>query len=93
MDAKTIILPHINLNGTSAEMLAEHYREAYVAVEAAIDQIVKIEFHARDYMQQPNGHEIWTQARGEYIARLQKLKDVSDDLLKLAMHAQDHVKS
>lgn len=50
MDPKQIILPCITLNGTSANMLFDHYSEARYSIMAVREQIAAIEFHSRDYM-------------------------------------------
>lgn len=76
-----MILPTIHMNGTSAEELRKGYLEAWRAINAAREEMGKIEFNARDYY--PQGHEAWKQARAEHEARLRKLTDTADELMDI----------
>lgn len=89
MDIATLTFPHINRNGTSARMLARDYSDAALAVERAIEKLSEVEFHSRDYMQQPDGAAIWKQAVEEHTARGAKLRSVAAELRALAEYAAD----
>lgn len=79
--------PTIHLNGTGKKMLFEGYLNAAQACSKAIDAIQALEFNARDYY--PQGGHAWREACSEMEQRLVKLKSVQEDMLAIAMHAQN----
>jgi len=85
-----MILPAIHSNGTSAKCLTEGYSEARVAVQAAIEQLSKVEFNARDYYVQ--GPDAWRIALAERTALFEKLRAVSADLYAHEEHCCDFIK-
>ena len=82
-------LPSIHLNGTSARTLTEGYLEARLAVQAAIDQLSKVEFNARDYY--VNGPDAWKTASAERAALFTKLREVADELYKIEEHCANRM--
>lgn len=81
--------PIINLNGTSAENLIEEYKTAYLAVRAAVDALRQVTVHGRDFQTAPEG--TYEKARAEQVARLEKLRQVEDELVSLACDIQTQV--
>ncbi len=78
--------PTINLNGSSAAELAKQNREAYIAVQAAVNALCAITPHGRDYQLAP---ETYQAARDEHNARVKALQGVADELYQLAMFCHD----
>ena len=85
-----MILPAIHSNGTSAQCLTEGYTEARLAVEAAIDQLSKVEFNSRDYYVQNIG--AWNSAVAERMSLFEKLRSVAAELSKIEEHCADFIK-
>lgn len=82
-----LTLPTIHRNGSSAESLREEYLAAYMATNAAIEAIQKVDFNQRDYYPVEGS---WEKARAEHIARLQTLKTISDELMTITEHCDSH---
>ena len=82
-----MILPTIHLNGTSAEMLLDGYRQAMDAVETAREALGKIEFNARDYYVQ--GPSAWTEAQASRHEMFVALSKIHEELMAHAMHCND----
>jgi hypothetical protein len=80
-------LPVVHLNGTSREALTHQYTEAFLAVEAAMDVLRKLEVNARDYY--PAGNDAAGNAQREHRERIQKLKDVAGELEAIALHCAE----
>jgi hypothetical protein len=74
-----LVVPSVNLNGSSAQSLAEQYAAAHAALEAARGALYGI-VHPRDY---PNGD--WAQARAAMDARIRDLNTMVDEVLDLAI--------
>ena len=81
--------PVINLNGSSAEHLVEEYKTAYQAVRAAYEALRHVTVHGRDFQTAPEG--TYEKARAEQVARLEKLRQVEDDLASLACDVQEQL--
>lgn len=79
--------PFLNINGTSYGMLMEGYRQAYVAINAAIEKIAAIAPHGRDYQTVANNY--FTTAQIEHVARLRKLEEIKADLESLVQQIDD----
>ena len=77
----TLTTPTVHLNGTSREDLSDHYEAAYRAMNDAIDAVCGASPNARDYYVQADG--AFTRAVSEQESRLQRLRDVRDELLAL----------
>lgn len=82
-------LPIIHTNGTSARNLTEGYADARIAIEAAIEQLSKVEFNARDYY--PAGPETWNQARKENQARFDAMRKVAAELYAIEEHCCNYL--
>ncbi len=89
---KPLVMPTINLNGTSANTLLDTYCNARQAVLEAMKALQEAEFHPRDYMQQANGAAIWKKAQAEHEERLLKLHSIEADLLLIAEHVSQFIK-
>lgn len=83
-------LPTVHLNGTSAEVLFETYRNAWNKVQEARAALFAVEFHPRDYY--PQGEEAFKKAREEMGQRMDALELVAGDLEKIAVHVMQFVK-
>jgi hypothetical protein len=75
--------PTIHLNGTSQRELELEAREAYDAVDKAIEAMCRMTVHGRDYY--PQGNEATHEAIREHRARIAKLQSVKDDLEELVL--------
>jgi len=78
-----MMIPTVHLNGTAKENLLSELHAAFIAVQAAIDQLRQVTVHGRDYY--PQGVHAFPQARAEMDARLRSLEKTRDDLM--VMHA------
>lgn len=82
-----IQLPCVHMNGTGAQTLFDGYLEAYSAVNAAIDQLGKVEFNPRDYY--PLGDSAWNLARDQRASLLRAMEAVAENLLAHCEHVQN----
>lgn len=84
-----LTVPTIHLNGTSAASLLNDVQEAHLAVHSALEALAHAAPNARDYYVQ--GPHAYTMATLEHDARMAKLREVRDELEKIAEHivAQD----
>lgn len=78
--------PTIHLNGTGRASLSEGYREAGIAVNAAIDAMSEAAPNARDYYVQ--GPAAIQAAQAEHVSRVKRLIAVRDELLALYEHCE-----
>jgi hypothetical protein len=85
-----MIKPTIHLNGTSPERLFEGYHKAFLAVNAAIDALADIEFHARDYY--PQDDKVFGLARAQRVERFTQLREIRDELGAVAEYVHEFVK-
>ena len=74
----TRTLPTVHINGSGGGTLLDGYRNAYRALEEAIDKFHDIEFHARDYYAQ--GPDAFNNAKADRDAQLAKLKEIKSYL-------------
>lgn len=88
----SIILPHVNLNGTGVQTLFSDYTNARDKIWEAIEAIKRIEFHSRDYIQQANGKEIWKKAVIEHEARLAALYSIESNYSNIQIHLSQFIK-
>lgn len=88
-EAKVTVLPIVNMNGSSAEVLIAQYRSALSYTKAAIGAASDAFPHGRDY--QCNREEgAYETARFEYEVRVTKqLQGVADYLEALCMGILD----
>jgi hypothetical protein len=75
------ITPTIHMNGTSAKMLLNDYENAYYAVDAAIESLLKIEFNARDYYPIDGAWDEAVKQREQQFRNLYDLKIQIQDIL------------
>ena len=77
-----LIHPTVHLNGTSKDELLQGYLDAINALREASVKIGHAGPNARDYYVQ--GHDAFTQARDQHVARLIKLAEVQKELEQIA---------
>lgn len=83
-----LTVPTVHLNGTSKESLLEGYETAYRALNECLDVVHKATVpNGRDYYTQ--GDSAFYKAADEHGARIQKLREVQDDLLALFEAVQE----
>lgn len=73
--------PRVNLNGTSKASLIRQHEEAAVALQMAVDALRVMMPHGRDY--QTMELQVYRQAREEHIARLRRVDDVREEIVRL----------
>lgn len=83
-------LPTIHSNGTSARCLAEGYAEARIAIQAAAEQLSKVEFNSRDYY--PQGSQAWSQAVAERKEIFDALAEIHDKLFQHELYCSEFIK-
>jgi hypothetical protein len=82
-------LPHIHLNGTSAQSLLDQYVAAGQAVHNAVTALSAVDVNGRDYY--PISSQATSIAVSEHRERLDKLRSVHSDLQRIAEHIGDKV--
>ena len=82
--------PTIHLNGTGKQDLLDGYIAAFLAVDAAVDALTRVEFNARDYYVQ--GPDAYTAARAERRAQFAALGNVGAELREIAASISDQGK-
>lgn len=86
-----MIKPTIHLNGSPASSLRDGYMEAFEAVRKAQEALqTRTSPHGRDYY--PQGSHALEGAIGEHYSRVQRLSEISSELLELAEHCDSFVK-
>lgn len=90
MTKHTIILPTINLNGTSARELLQLQINACNAISQAIEALQAAAPHGRDYQSSPNPYA-FSRAQEEHRNRLTKLEQVQRELQAIGEHISDSV--
>ncbi|WNM70234.1 hypothetical protein [Myxococcus phage Mx1] len=83
VQASTLTVPTIHLNGTSAETLFEQYRTVAHALRNARQMLATAYPHGRDYYMSPGTLE---KAEVEHESRLARVSSVIAELEELAMH-------
>ena len=76
-----MIIPRVHWNGTSREELLKQLHDATAAVSDAITAMAKATPHGRDYY--IISHEATKQAQDEHYARMNKLHEVVQDLIRI----------
>lgn len=79
---KLLIAPHVHLNGTSQESLANAYADAVTAVGKALEALYETAPNARDFYPAMDRYK---QAQLEHSARVEKLRSVQAELAALAI--------
>ena len=85
-----LILPMIHLNGTGIGTLEKNYWNALVSVDKAIDDMIAIEFNARDYY--PISDTAYLDAkkqRTEQLKKLYSVKEYFEEHLKHLLQTKD----
>ena len=85
--APTLTFPTIHLNGSAPAHLIEDYAEAHNAVRVAMEKVAGTGPNKRDYYTQDEG--AWIKARQEHQARLERLRQVCEELQALAENIQE----
>lgn len=91
MNNKTIILPTIHSNGSSAKSLTEDYCQARRAVGEAITALKAVDFNVRDYYVHPDP-AAWTQAVSQHDDIYEHLLDAFNALHQHEMHCSQFIK-
>jgi hypothetical protein len=78
-----IMIPTTHLNGTGSQALMGELEVAYGAIQGAQKALQDVTVHGRDYYVQPGGMDAYRQARREMDARLDKLREVGEELLTM----------
>lgn len=77
-----LVGPHVHLNGTSRESLIKQYMESATKVREALDTVAQNAPHKRDYY--PLGDAVWNRAWAQHDHRVQVLRAIYSDLMKIA---------
>lgn len=72
-------VPTVHLNGTSREALEAQYRDAYRALERALQVISEAYPHERDYYVQGPA-SAYTAAKAKHASRISRLIDIRDEI-------------
>lgn len=83
--------PTIHLNGTSAEALFASYADATNALREALRFLDEAAPNARDYY--PQGDAAYRAAVTEHVSRVERLRDVLQELYELAEHVGDEMEA
>lgn len=81
---KTLTLPTIHDNGTSAVRLGDAYSAAYAALDAAVELMRETAPNGRDYY--PQGPDAYEAATAEHRNRIGAIRKAMDELEALAIH-------
>ena len=71
-----VMVPYVNLNGTSREELIQQQMTALKAIKAAIEALNQANPHGRDYMNM----EDYRIAREEQVQRAIALRDIKQEI-------------
>lgn len=85
----TVQTPLIHLNGSGRENLAKQYEAALDAVRNAIDKMISVTPHMRDYYPLTNGEEAYKRAQTEHAERLKALYDIKYELAALMLSVME----
>ena len=80
-----LILPQVNINGTSREALIDQLREVIAALNLAINTMASAMPHGRDYHFRPAEY---TPAREAWSARIATVVDLKDEVTAHAIRLQ-----
>lgn len=90
MKAPLTVLPIIHSNGTSPARLLEDYCAARMAVGNALSYLANsVEFHQRDYYLAEGS---WSRAVVQHQERLDKLRQINDELTDIIDHVSNFIK-
>lgn len=91
MKAPLTVLPIIHINGTSPARLLEDYCAARMAVGNALGYLTySVEFHQRDYYLAEGS---WDRAVEQHQERLNKLKQINDELTDIIDHVSNFTRA
>lgn len=82
-------IPQINLNGSDPQRLRQNYFDAYTAMQEAIKQFERIDFHGRDYQTLPRN--AFGFAQFEHRQRYTKLVTVRDELMAIIVALDEQI--
>lgn len=78
----SLMLPSVNLNGTSKEELVAGYAKAHEAIMAALDAVAETSPHGRDFQTcEPGEHSV---AMHQHLDRLMMLNTLAEEMEQLA---------
>lgn len=73
-----LVIPQVNLNGTSKNQLLEQYKKSIIALRNAHDALCNASPHGRDY--QTMSPETYRIARMQHTNRTERLSTVTNEL-------------
>ncbi len=82
-----IVVPVINLNGTSPDQLIAECMEAREALRVAISALNRMMPHGRDYQTEPRG--VYESAAAQHRQRIAKVQTIYDELQFIALAVQE----
>jgi hypothetical protein len=82
-----LVMPQINLNGSSPEFLMEQYTELHRALDAALGNAYAAMPHGRDYQL----HDNYSEARRSYETFIASLNEYREDVMGIMEHIQDAI--
>lgn len=85
-ETKTLNVPAVHMNGSSAETMVEDLCEAYKAIGDAIDKLKQCCPNARDFYVQELG--TFEKAKDQHMDRMRALTNVQNELSALATAIQ-----
>jgi hypothetical protein len=73
-------IPKVNINGTSQAELEKQCRDAWSAVDKAIDTVMLMLPHGRDYQLNESDYKA---ARAQHESRIRSLIQVKDEIMEI----------
>lgn len=84
-----MIMPGINLNGTSADALCDQANDVVRAADALLQAMVNAAPHGRDYQ---HSKASWDMARYDYNTRATAIRHLRSEYEQLAIYASERIK-
>lgn len=84
-----MILPTLNINGSSADDLIQPRRDAYDALQAAIKALQRVTPNGRDY---PGDNDACVADRDKHYARLKKINALRAEIMSEAIYIKEQIK-
>jgi hypothetical protein len=80
MTERDPLLPIVNTNGTSVDVLLAEYKTAYNACDEFITALAQITVHGRDYQMHVDPGGSFTKAQTRHYERMKKLGEIIHEL-------------
>lgn len=88
MNDECLVFPIVHMNGSGKTNLVNGYRKAWGALSMAMDDLLAISPHMRDYYPLEDGIKLYERARRQHLDRIAALEQIKDDMERLAFHVQ-----